>query len=34
MADYIIKTASIFLTTTSYNFVFVVCIMIPLIQAI
>ena len=32
--DYIIETASMFPTTTSYNSVFVVCIMISPTQAI
>ena len=34
MTDYIIETASIFLTTTTYNSIFVVCTMIPFMQAI
>ena len=34
MADYIIETASMFLTNTSYNSNFVVCTMILSTQAI
>ena len=34
LADYIIETASIFPTTMFYNFVFIVCTMIPPMQAI